>query len=155
EGPVSWRKPTTFGLSFGLTVISVTWVASFLRMTERLRAALLGGFLLASVAEVGLISVQAWRHVPSHFNFETAIDVRLTTVLAAGGGVLFVVLGALFALSLREQAHLEPLLQRAIRLGFGALMAALVTGAIMIGIGTTLARGGEPQAAYHTAGAFK
>ena len=50
-GPVSWRKPVTFGLSFGLTVLSVTWVASFLRIPDRLRVSLLGGFLLASVME--------------------------------------------------------------------------------------------------------
>src|SRR4051794_25484078 len=26
EGPVSWRKPTTFGLSFGLTLVTITGV---------------------------------------------------------------------------------------------------------------------------------
>ena len=25
DGPVSWRKPVTFGLSFGVTLIAVTW----------------------------------------------------------------------------------------------------------------------------------
>ncbi len=29
QGPVSLRKPTTFGLSFGLTLITVVWVSSF------------------------------------------------------------------------------------------------------------------------------
>lgn len=155
EGPVSWRKPTTFGLSFGLTVLSVTWVASFLRMPERVRAALLGGFLVASVAEVALITTQAWRQVPSHFNFETATDTRITAVLAVGGMVLFVVLGGLFVVSLRPAPYLDPLLRRAIRCGFGALLFALVVGGIMIGIGTSLVNSGHPDAAYHTAGAFK
>lgn len=154
-GPVSWRKPTTFGLSFGLTAISVAWVSSFLRMGERLRTAALGGFLLASVAEVTLIGAQAWRGVPSHFNFETAADTRITAVLAAGGGALFLTLGTLFAVSLRGQPGLAPSMRAAIRLGFGALIGALVIGGVMIGIGTTLARGGDPQGAYHTAGAFK
>jgi len=155
EGPVSWRKPTTFGLSFGLTVISVTWVASFLRLPERLRAAVLGGFLLASVAEVGLITAQAWRRVPSHFNFETSFDTTVSMVLAAGGGVLFVVLGTLFAQSLKSQPGLDPELRLGIRLGLGALLAGLVIGGIMIAIGTTMARGGDPQGAYHGAGVFK
>ena len=31
EGPLSWRKPIVFGLSFGLTVLTVTWFMSFLR----------------------------------------------------------------------------------------------------------------------------
>jgi len=155
DGPVSWRKPTTFGLSFGLTVISVTWVASFLRLPERLRVALLGGFLLASVAEVGLITAQAWRRVPSHFNFETSFDTTVSMVLAAGGGVLFVVLGTLFAQSLKFQPGLDPELRLGIRLGLGALLAGLVIGGIMIAIGTTMARGGDPQGAYHGAGVFK
>ena len=155
EGPVSWRKPTTFGLSFGLTVISVTWVASFLRLPERLRVALLGGFLLASVAEVGLITAQAWRRVPSHFNFETSFDTAVSMVLAAGGGALFVVLGTLFGQSLKPQPGLDPELRLGIRLGLGALLTGLVIGGIMIGIGTTMARGGDPQGAYHGAGVFK
>jgi hypothetical protein len=155
EGPVSWRKPTTFGLSFGLTVISVTWVASFLGMRERVRTAAIGGLLVASVAEVGLITVQAWRRVPSHFNFETSFDTRVTMVLAAGGGVLFVVLGTLFAQALRTQPGLPADLRLAVRLGFGALLVGLLSGAVMIGIGTTLARGGDPQAAYHGAGVLK
>ena len=29
EGPLSLRKPTTFGLSFGLTLVNVTLITSF------------------------------------------------------------------------------------------------------------------------------
>jgi hypothetical protein len=29
QGPLSLRKPMTFGLSFGLTLITIVWVASF------------------------------------------------------------------------------------------------------------------------------
>src|SRR5947209_6171890 len=41
-GPLSWRKPVTFGLSFGATLIAITWIASFLRLAPRSRAWLLG-----------------------------------------------------------------------------------------------------------------
>jgi hypothetical protein len=27
EGPVSWRKPMSFGLSFGVTLATIGWVA--------------------------------------------------------------------------------------------------------------------------------
>jgi hypothetical protein len=37
EGPVSWRKPFTFGVSFGLTLIAVVWVTSYVRVSPRLR----------------------------------------------------------------------------------------------------------------------
>jgi len=76
-------------------------------------------------------------------------------VLAAGGGALFVVLGTLFGQSLKPQPGLDPELRLGIRLGLGALLTGLVIGGIMIGIGTTMARGGDPQGAYHGAGVFK
>src|SRR3954449_6962335 len=68
DGPLSWRKPVTFGVSFGTVLASVTWVTSYLRLTDRTRAVLLGVFAADCVVEVTGIAVQAWRHVPSHFN---------------------------------------------------------------------------------------
>lgn len=98
QGPVSWRKPATFGLSFGPTVISVTWAASFLRIGERVRAAVLGTFLLTSIVSLSLITAQAWRRVPSHFNFETAVDTGIMVVLGLDAVAMFILLGGLFAL---------------------------------------------------------
>jgi hypothetical protein len=42
QGPLSSRKAMTFGLSFGLTLITIVWVASFLRLNDRERVLLLG-----------------------------------------------------------------------------------------------------------------
>jgi len=72
-GPVSWRKPVDFALSFGLLLWSVAWI---LRQLTRARWAwvpvgLLGG---AAVFEVALITMQRWRGVPSHFNHSTPFD---------------------------------------------------------------------------------
>src|SRR6185436_18942691 len=69
-GPLSLRKAMSFGLSFGLTLMTIVWVASWLRLGDRSRTALIGVFTLASVVETMLVSVQAWRDVPSHFNME-------------------------------------------------------------------------------------
>jgi hypothetical protein len=52
-GPLSLRKPAVFGLSFGVTLITIVWVASFLPLAERTRAALLTIFIAASVVETG------------------------------------------------------------------------------------------------------
>ena len=49
EGPLSLRKPATFGLSFGLTLITLTWVTSFLRLSHRARVVQLGLFTVACV----------------------------------------------------------------------------------------------------------
>src|SRR5215470_6765022 len=74
EGPVSWRKPTTFGVSFGLTLMTVTWVTSYVRIASRARAALLAIFAADCIVEVAGITIQAWRHVPSHFNSQGAVN---------------------------------------------------------------------------------
>ncbi|MGD9527516.1 MAG: hypothetical protein AB7V44_12070, partial [Pseudonocardia sp.] len=117
EGPVSWRKPVTFGLSFGITLASVAWAASYLAIRERLRTGLLGVLAVVSVAEVVLIDLQAWRGVPSHFNLETTFDAAVARGLAVGGGVLIVVITTLFVLSLRPQPDLDRPTAVAIRVG--------------------------------------
>src|SRR5690348_5885761 len=53
-GPLSLRKAATFGLSFGLTLASVAWAVSFLRLPAR--STVLGGFTLACVTEVALVT---------------------------------------------------------------------------------------------------
>ncbi|MGH3735492.1 MAG: hypothetical protein ACRDT6_07705 [Micromonosporaceae bacterium] len=151
QGPVSWRKPVTFGLSFGITLASVTFATSLLTMGATTRRILLGAFAGASCVEVGLISVQAWRGVPSHFNRETALDSVITTALAIGGGVLIVVVVAATVISWRRQGRLTPELL-AVRAGLTTLLGALAVGAAMIVVGSIAT---DPRVAYTTAGGFK
>jgi hypothetical protein len=154
-GPVSLRKAVTFGLSFGLTLASVAWATSFLTVRDRWRAVLLGAFTAASVVEVALVSVQAWRGVPSHFNFETPFDNVVSMTLAAGGGVLILVVAGFTAAALVEPGPAAPSLRLALRAGLLVLVVALAAGAVMIARGVVTARGGDPQLAYTTAGALK
>jgi hypothetical protein len=154
-GPLSMRKAVTFGLSFGLTLASVAWATSFLTIRPRWRNALLGAFTAASVVEVVLVSMQVWRGVPSHFNFETPFDNAVSMTLAAGGGVIILTVVGFTAAALVEPGPDAPSLRLAIRAGLVVLLVALATGAVMIGRGVVAARGGDPQLAYTTAGALK
>ncbi|MBO2459458.1 hypothetical protein [Actinomadura violacea] len=154
-GPVSWRKPVTFGLSFGLTLITIAWVSSFLELGERARRVLLGVFAADCVAEVALITLQAWRRVPSHFNMETPFDTAVSRMLAAGGAVLVVTLVALTVAAFRANPGTAPSMRLALRAGFAALMVALSSGAVMIARGVAAAQTGHQQAAYHVAAALK
>jgi hypothetical protein len=154
-GPLSMRKAVTFGLSFGLTLASVAWATSFLTVRPSWRSALLGAFTAASVAEVVLVSLQAWRGVPSHFNFETPFDNAVSMTLAAGGGVIILTVIGFTAAALVEPGPEAPSLRLAVRAGLVVLLVALATGAVMIARGVVAARGGDPQLAYTTAGALK
>jgi hypothetical protein len=154
-GPVSLRKPTTFGLSFALTLFTITWVSSFLQLSRRARAVLLGPFTAACVLETVLVSLQAWRGVPSHFNVETPFDAFVARGLAGGGVVLIVIIVALAISAFRDTPTVPISLRVAIRIGFVALLASLVVGAAMIAKGMSLVFGGDPQVAYATGGALK
>jgi hypothetical protein len=154
-GPLSLRKPTTFGLSFGLTLITIAWTSSFLRFGDRTRAMLLSVFTAACVIETALVTLQAWRGVPSHFNMETTFDSLVTRMLAAGGITLVVIIAVMALASFRENPTLSPGLRIALRIGFVALFGSLVVGALMIARGMVFVFAGDPQAAYATGGRLK
>ncbi|MFE9098183.1 hypothetical protein [Streptomyces sp. NPDC007264] len=155
NGPVSWRKPVTFGLSFGLTLSAVAWVTSYLRVGARARTVLLVVFAADCVVEVAGITLQAWRHVPSHLNTGTPFDTAVAMTLALGGGVLVVVLSAFAAAAFRHRPDGPPGMAPAVRSGFAILLVGLLSGAAMIARGVLLSRAGHQQAAYHSTAPLK
>lgn len=154
-GPVSWRKPFTFGVSFGVTLGSVVWVTSYLRMAERTRTLLLGVFAADCVVEVAGITLQAWRGVPSHLNRSTPADTVVAVTLAVGGAVLIVVLGTFAVLAIRGRTDAPPSMRLALRAGFALLVAGLLAGAAMIAVGTTAMNTGTAAHAYDVTGFLK
>jgi hypothetical protein len=155
DGPVSWRKPVTFGVSFGVTLIAVTWVTSYLRTRPGPRAVLLAVFAADCVVEVGGITLQAWRGVPSHLDMETPFDTAVSMTLAVGGGVLVALLTALAVASFRNRPAGPEGMALAVRSGFAILLVALVSGAAMIARGVVLTRTGHQEAAYRSTAALK
>ena len=85
EGPVTWRKPILFGVSGGLTAISLGWVWSTLAW-RRGDVTLAAATAWALFVEVLLIDLQRWRGVGSHFNRDTPLDSFLFDAM----GVLIV-----------------------------------------------------------------
>jgi hypothetical protein len=155
QGPLSLRKAVTFGLSFGLTLANVAWIASFVRLRERTRTLLLGGFTAACVVETSLVSMQAWRGVPSHFNMETRFDAAVAQSLAVGGVTLVALIVVLTVAALRDRTPMPSSLRVAIGAGLIALVGAQVAGGVMIGTGVRLVIAGTPASAYATGGWLK
>jgi hypothetical protein len=155
EGPLSWRKPMAFGFSFGVTVITIAWVSSFVRLSDRARAWIVGVFTIASAFETVLVSLQTWRGVPSHFNTETSIDAIVARSLAFGGAVLVLMLITLTIASFRANPAVPISMRVAIGIGFVALLGAQAVGGLMIAKGMSLVAAGHPQAAYATGGSLK
>jgi hypothetical protein len=89
-GPVSWRKPVVFGLSFGILAWSAVWVLRQLpvRRWGWVPAGLLGG---ASLVELVAITMQRWRGEASHFNYKTPFDTMVWGLMSKA--ILLVALG--------------------------------------------------------------
>jgi hypothetical protein len=155
DGPLSLRKPAVFGLSFGLTLITIVWAVSFLPLRGRTRGILLGAFTAASIVETALVSLQAWRGVPSHFNVETTVDALVSRSLAAGGVALVAIIVVLTFAAFRRNPTVPISARIAIQIGFVVLCVAMAIGGVMIARGMMLVFAGEPARAYATGGALK
>lgn len=156
SGPLSWRKPFTFGLSFGITLASLVWVTSYVRIGSRIRSVLLTVFAADCILEVAGITVQAWRNQPSHLNTTTATNSAIATLLAVGGAVLIVTLGAFAVPALRGRTTGPPSMALALRAGFALLIAGLLSGAAMIARGAIdRARGADTESIYANTGFLK
>jgi hypothetical protein len=155
DGPVSWRKPFDFGLAFGLTVATITWVTNFVPLRERTRARLLSVFTLACIVEVAVITIQAWRGVPSHFNVSTKLNATFAFTAAGGGAVIIISTLAMAVGAFWRNPNMPPSMRLAIRAGFVSFLVALAIGAMMIGLGVNATRTISQAAAYTVATAFK
>ena len=155
QGPLSFRKPATFGLSFGITLLTIAWVSNAVTLSRRARSLLLAAFSAASLLETLLVSLQAWRGVPSHFNVETAFDTWVTRGLAGGGIALVAMIVVLTFAAFRSPSPAPPSLRLAVQAGLGALCGAMAVGAIMIAHGMALVASGAAETAYATGGLLK
>ncbi|HEX6678128.1 MAG TPA: hypothetical protein VF486_24310 [Actinomycetes bacterium] len=130
-GPVSFRKPTTFGISFGLTTITLAWVAGRLRITDRTAWLLLAPLAAADTYEVVWVSAQRWRGVASHFSFGTTLD---TWLFVLGGAAIAVTVTAILVLTVLAFTAVSamPSMALAIRAGLLILLVAQGVGGWMI-----------------------
>jgi hypothetical protein len=136
-GALSWRKPTTFGISFGLTTVTLGWVATWLPVRPRL-GWLAAGLLCAAVSyEVAWVTVQHARGVPAHFNDTTALDERLFVGGAVMVAVAIAVIAAMTLAAFVRTTAPAPMAV-AIRWGLVGLLAAQASGVWMLGHGLAL-----------------
>ena len=151
QGPVSWRKPVVFGLSFGITLATITWFATFLRPGRVLGWLLVGLYSLASLTEVFLISMQRWRGVPSHFNDSTTFDA---TVFSWMGMMVTVIAALTVVVAVWSWVRIDapPSLALAIRLGLLLVLVSNGVGMQMIAEGGNTFGAVVSDATPHPAG---
>jgi hypothetical protein len=90
-GPVSLRKPATFAETGWLACWSVALILPAVRTRAWQRHLVGAATVLFGVGETAIIGFQAWREVPSHYNFTTPLDAALMRGGAAGTAGVFLV----------------------------------------------------------------
>ncbi len=143
ESNIGWRKPILFGLSTGITLISLSWVVSVVMKRRGWIPSTVISVL--AVAEVLIITAQTWRGVPAHFNNGARLDQILANSIDTM--LIFITLGIFYLTwqSFKTQEDLEPDWLLSLRLGMVALSIACVLGfGVAIYGNLTLNAGGNP-----------
>jgi len=132
-GPVSWRKPTLFGISFGLMAWSIVWLLR--RVPQRWWTRGPAGMVVASsTVELTLITMQRWRGTASHFNQATNFDAGVWSAL--GTMIIFLTLGiALLLIGPAVRFHGSPAARIAALAGLVGVLVAGYVGKDMAAIG--------------------
>lgn len=139
-----------FGFSAGVTVLSMGWLLGKLR--PRWGDSLLGVlFAGAMLIEVGLITMQTWRGIPSHFNQDSPL------VLAWIEGLIFFATLVIIDFTIRcfGPMSVSRDMRLAIQGGMALLLFACLFGFLMVAHGNAqLAKGAAPGR-YGQAGVMK
>jgi hypothetical protein len=153
SGPVSLRKPILFGISAGITLISLGWGAGKIKYHIS-DCVMLPLFSAAMLIEVGLITMQQWRGVASHFNRSTPFDA---TVLSWIEYLIVFVSLVIAVLTRRSFGQLTTRrdMALAIRGGMSLLLFACLFGFVMVGYGNHRVSVGRAPEIFGTAGVMK
>jgi hypothetical protein len=153
DGPLSIRKPILFGISTGMTLISLGWVLHKIR-PGKYDAIINPLFAIAMLIEVGLISTQYWRGHASHFNHATPLDDTIDQVMTYL--ILFAAF-VIFDLTRRSYSFLwvSKEMQLAIRSGMAFLSISCGLGFFVLFYGENLARLSQAPEKFGKAGVLK
>lgn len=127
SGPVSLRKPATFAETGWLVAWSVALMLPLIRTRAWQRHVVGTTVLLFGIGETTIMGIQAWRGVPSHYNFSTPFDATLVRGGAAGFAGLFLV----GMITLLVAALRTPGMAASVRLGVVAGVVVLLVGCVI------------------------
>lgn len=133
EGRTGWRKPLVFGISNAMVFVSLRQALFAQSRVPRSLVAHLAAW--STAVEVGVITLQAWRGVPSHFNTSTLADASLYAVKLAGAAALSVSCVAATVGVLRGPTRCSPARRAALCHGLLLLCLSIVVGVLQVAYG--------------------
>lgn len=142
SGPAGFRKTIVFGLSAGLTLVSMGWLLRFFDPKPRLHTIMMSAMSLALVIEIVIIDLQRFRGVPSHFNMSTPFDSILWT--AMGLSILvFATVSTLQAILSFGRMNATPSMALAIRTSMILFFLSQLSGQLIVKNGMSLVLDGN------------
>lgn len=153
HGPLSLRKPILFGISGGMTMWSIAWLITQLK-PRKFDRFLVNSLSIALFIEVGLITLQYWRGVASHFNHSTILEAAIESTML---GLILLVTGGIFYLTWRTRwlREINPAMALAIRAGMGLLALSCLLGIVTSVLGEVSLSAGRSYELWGSAGVLK
>lgn len=142
SGPVSLRKPATFAETGWLIAWSVALVLPTLRTRGWQRHVIGAAVILFSVGETAIIGFQAWRGVPSHYNFSTPLDAALMRGGAGGTAGIFLIGVIVLLVAALRSSDTTASLRLGVCAGIIVLLVGCVIGFVMISNNSGVYQGG-------------
>jgi hypothetical protein len=135
-GAPIWAKPIKFSLSFALYAATLAWMLSLLPAFRRTGWWLGTTIVVASVAELGIITGQVIRGVRSHFNDDSALDLMLFRLMGLTVLVIYLATLLIGLLLLRSRSRMaDPVVSSSLRLGLLVTLLGMSTGFLMVAAG--------------------
>jgi hypothetical protein len=132
SGPVSLRKPATFAETGWLNAWSVALILPTLRTRAWQRHVIGAAVILFSVGETAIIGFQAWRGVPSHYNFTTPLDAALMRGGAGGTAGIFLIGVIVLLVAALRSSDTTASVRLGVCAGIMILLVGCVIGFVMI-----------------------
>lgn len=133
EGRTGWRKPLVFGISNAMIFVSLRCACQKQGLVPRRLTSHIAAW--STALEVGIITLQAWRGVPSHFNTSTLEDTALYIVKLFGVLILSAACIGVTAGNLMKPACANPVQSVALRHGLLLLCLSIAVGICQVAYG--------------------
>jgi hypothetical protein len=126
-----WLKPWKFAVSIAIYSLTVAWMLTLVRKGARLARGAATAAAVALGIEIALITTQAARGVPSHFNTQTPLDAMVFDVM--GASIVSVWVATLvLALVLVRQRLDDRVLAVGLGWGLGVGLLGMILAVLMI-----------------------
>jgi hypothetical protein len=130
-GAPAWLKPAKFAISLSIYAFTLLWLLRQVRGHARLVSLAAGLTAVTTLLELGAISLQAARGTTSHFNFATALDEAIFSLMGVSIVLLWLA-AALVAVVLIVQRAGDPVRAWALRLALIVALVGMAQGGLML-----------------------